>query len=367
MRSLKQNTAVHKFEYCGVNKQRRSATYMLLPCALLLITFMVLPFVISIGVSLTNERLLSPNPLEYVGLKNYQRLLAVKVFPVERLTASASKFDWTKPEDYRQLRKYLKSQSEYQGFYPLTQVTLFRQTFLLLASDPLFYKALGNTLYFVSWVVPLQVILGFTLALLVHSSGRAQPYLRFLFFLPVVTSMVVVSVVWMYIYQADFGLLNQVLKALTGGHWQNRDWLNEPTIALNAIILMSAWQGAGVQMIIFLAGLSSIPKVLYEAATLDGVSRWRQLIYITLPSLKNTFTFVLISTTILAFALFVQVDVMTHGGPLDSTTTLLYYAVEKGFREYHIAYGSAIALVYFMLVISISLVLKKVLKRFFES
>ena len=118
---------------------------------------------------------------------------------------------------------------------------------------------------------------------------------------------------------------------------------------------MSAWQGAGFQMLVFLAGLQSIPAEQYEAATLMGANAWQRFIHVTLPGLRNTIIFVLVSTTLLAFGLFTQVDVMTSGGPLDSTSTVVYHAVRTGFREQDIGYGSTITLVFFLVVLAVSL------------
>jgi multiple sugar transport system permease protein len=176
------------------------------------------------------------------------------------------------------------------------------------------------------------------------------------YFAPVVTSMVVASIVWAFMLNTDRGLVNGLLRGVLGDPNAGPDWLGEPAYALPAIAVMSAWQGAGFQMLVFLAGLQSIPTEQYEAATLMGANAWQRFVHVTLPGLRNTLVFVLVSTTLLAFGLFTQVDVMTGGGPLDSTSTVVYHAVRTGFREQDIGYGSTITLVFFMIVLAMTLV-----------
>jgi multiple sugar transport system permease protein len=167
--------------------------------------------------------------------------------------------------------------------------------------------------------------------------------------------MVVVSLLWTFLYRQD-GLVNRVLSALTFGHVHGPDWLGDPATAMPAIILMSVWQGVGFHMIIWLAGLQTIPAELYEAADLDGATRWHRFRHVTWPGLRSTRTFVLVTITIAAFSLFTQIRVMTQGGPLDSTTTVVYQAVHTGYDQQQTAYASAISLVFFVLVLTVSLV-----------
>ena len=151
-------------------------------------------------------------------------------------------------------------------------------------------------------------------------------------FMPVVTSMVVVSILWSFFYQ-DNGLFNSMLNTVTGGGWSTIAWLNHPGTAMPAIIVLSIWQAVGFHMIIWLSGLQMIDPVLYEAADLDGVNGWQRFRYITWPGLHSTMVFILVTITIAALGLFVQVDVMTSGGPQDATSTIVYHAVRRGYRE----------------------------------
>jgi multiple sugar transport system permease protein len=215
---------------------------------------------------------------------------------------------------------------------------------------------LRNTFLFALLVLPLQSGVALGLAVLVNQKVRGRIFFRTVYFAPVVTSMVVASIVWSFLLNTDRGLINEVLRVLVGDPQFGPDWLGSPRLALPSIALMSAWQGAGFQMLIFLAGLQSIPAEQYEAATLMGANAWQRFVHVTLPGLRNTIIFVLVSTTLLAFGLFTQVDVMTLGGPLDSTTTVVYHAVRKGFEEQDIGYGSTITLVFFTIVLGVSLI-----------
>ena len=174
-------------------------------------------------------------------------------------------------------------------------------------------------------------------------------------FMPVVTSMVVVSILWSFFYE-ERGLVNSMLNTFTGGAWTAIAWLQEPGTAMPAIIVLSIWQAVGLHMIIWLSGLQMIDPALYEAADLDGVSSWQKFRYVTWPGLRSTAVFILVTITIAALGLFVQVDVMTQGGPQDATSTLVYHAVRKGYREQDMGYGSTISLIFFVLVLVISLI-----------
>ena len=165
--------------------------------------------------------------------------------------------------------------------------------------------------------------------------------------------MVVVSLLWMFIYSQD-GLLNEIISKVSFGTLQGADWLNNPSTALPAIMMMSVWQGAGFHMIIWLSGLQTISAELYEAADLDGVSRWQRFKYITWPGLTSTRNLILVTITIQALSLFTQTNVMTQGGPLDSTTTIVYQAVRSGFKQQETGYAAAISVVFFVLVLIIS-------------
>jgi multiple sugar transport system permease protein len=166
---------------------------------------------------------------------------------------------------------------------------------------------------------------------------------------------VVIAVVWTFLYNPDNGLINEFIKTISFGHLGPYQWLNDPHLALSAIMIMSIWQGVGFQMIIYLAGLQGIPETLYEVAQIDGAGRWQQFISITVPQLRNTSIFVIIATTILAFKLFSQVQIMTQGGPENATVTTVYYIVNQGFSNLRVGYASAIAVIFFLIVLVIAL------------
>jgi multiple sugar transport system permease protein len=168
--------------------------------------------------------------------------------------------------------------------------------------------------------------------------------------------MVVVSIVWRFLYDPNNGLINAMLSTLTFGAIGSINWLGDPDVAMWAIIIMSVWQGAGFQMMLFLAGLQNIPEEQYEAASIDGANTFEKFRYITLPGLRNVFIFIFITITIAAFQLFTQVFVMTNGGPDDATSTVVFHMVRSGFREQDTAYASTIAVVFFLIIIAINLV-----------
>ena len=258
-----------------------------------------------IVLSFTNTRLISPNPPRFIGLDNF-------------------------------IRAFI--------------------------DDPTFVRSLTNTAFFALVVVPCQSGLALVLAILVNQKVKGVTAFRTMIFMPVVTSMVVVSILWSFFYQ-DNGLFNSVLNTVTGGAWTAVSWLNNPGTAMPAIIALSIWQAVGLHMIIWLAGLQMIDPSLYEAADLDGVNAWQRFRYITWPGLHSTMVFILVTITIAALELFIQVDVMTSGGPQDATSTLVYHAVRRGYREQDMGYGSAISLIFFILVLVISLIQRRLTKE----
>lgn len=266
------------------------------PAILLLLAFMVTPFTLAVVYSFTNLRLVSPIPLQFVGLRNY-----IETF-----------------------------------------------------QDPIFFRALANTLLFVVIVVPVQTGLALLLAVVVNQKLFAVKAFRTIYFAPVVTVMAVAATIWRILYVPDGGFINGFLGAVSGGSL-HPTWLDSTNTALLAIIIVSVWQGVGFQMIVLLAGLQDIPEDLYEAANLDGAGPWQQFRFVTVPQLRNPLLFVVTITTILAFGLFDQVYVMTRGGPLDSTQTLMLLLVNIGYGRQQIGHGSAIAVIFFVIVLAISI------------
>ncbi|MFL6631650.1 MAG: carbohydrate ABC transporter permease [Massilia sp.] len=331
------------------------------PALLLFGVFILLPLLLAAGATFTNHRLVSPEPTRYVGLENYRRLLALQVIEVEPLRDAAGAVvrdeEGVRFPTWRQTRRARPGLADYR---PAWQAQFGERRVVLAATDPLFYRSLINTFLFALLVLPLQCGVALGLALLVNQRIAGRILFRTVYFAPVVTSMVVAAIVWSFMLNTDRGMLNELLRAVTGDANVGPDWLGDSRYALPAIAIMSAWQGAGFQMLVFLAGLQSISPELYEAATLMGANAWQRFVHVTLPGLRNTIVFVVVSTLLLAFGLFTQVDVMTQGGPLDSTTTVVYHAVRTGFRQQDIGYGSTIAMVFFGIVLLVS-VLQRVL------
>jgi len=275
------------------------------PALVLLTLFLGIPILLTFVLSFTNIRLVSPTPPKFVGLNNFVRAFA---------------------------------------------------------HDPSFLRSLTNTAFFAMIVVPCQSALALALAVLVNAKVKGVTVFRTMIFMPVVTSMVVVSILWSFFYEEN-GLFNSVLNTATGGAWTAIAWLNNPGTAMPAIILLSIWQAVGLHMIIWLSGLQGIDPALYEAADLDGANGWQRFRYVTWPGLHSTMVFILVTITIAALGLFVQVDVMTSGGPQDATSTLVYHAVRKGYREQDMGYGSAISLIFFVSVLVISLIQRRLTRE----
>ncbi len=289
----------------AIRSERRAGVAMAAPALLLLALFLAVPVILGFVLAFTNARLISPNPPRFVGLDNFIRAFV---------------------------------------------------------DDPTFLHSVVNTFVFALFVVPIQAGLGLLLAILVNQRLRGVTLFRIIFFIPVVTSIVVVSILWKFMYQQD-GLINSFLDTVTAGAWNGVAWLNDPDVALGAIIVLSIWQAVGFHMVIWLSGLQTIPEELYEAAEMDGASPWRKFADVTWPGLRPTMVFVLITITIAALGLFVQIDVMTQGGPVDSTTTLVYHAVRKGFKEQEMGYGAAISLIFFIAVLLIALVQQRLTRE----
>jgi multiple sugar transport system permease protein len=228
--------------------------------------------------------------------------------------------------------------------------------FAALLHDPVFWKALGNTFYFVLVGGPLSVAVSLGAAMLVNARlVRFKGFFRTVYFAPVVTTMVAVAVVWRYLYHPRFGLLNQIL-ALFG--LPDVNWLGDPRWAMPAIILMAIWKNFGYNMIIFVAGLQGIPTTLYEAARVDGAGPWQQFRRITIPALRPMLVFVGVITMIGYFQIFTEPYVLTGGtgGPLNATLSLVMYMYKQGFRWWNIGFASAVALVLFLIILAGTLV-----------
>ncbi|MBN2017189.1 MAG: sugar ABC transporter permease [Candidatus Cloacimonetes bacterium] len=260
------------------------------------------------------------------------------------------------------------------------------QNYLKLFQDPGFWQSLLNTFYLVIFVVPSTLILSLFFANLLNRTKKLSSLFRTTYFIPTVTSLVAISILWKLIFSPQGGLMNHML-SFFGIH--GLDWLSEPrgiftllfgsmgidipkalggpSLALFAIIIVSVWRSLGYNTIIYLAGLQNIPEVYYEAAEIDGASKWRQFFKITVPLISPTTFYVLIMTTITTFQVFSQVYLMTGppiGGPLGTTKVIVYYIFETGFGEsQNLSYASAIALVLFIIILSLTLLQKQLEKK----
>ena len=248
---------------------------------------------------------------------------------------------------------------KYQIMRPDATTFIAFDNYKKLFADKNFWAALKNTVYFTIIVVPCQCALALGLALLVSKKFRGVAVFRTMYFAPQLTSMVVISVLWSVLYNANpnTGLINSILVSLGMSPIK---FLSDANTAMNSIIFMSAWQGAGYQMMIFLAGLQGIPRDQYEAASVDGATKFKQFLYITLPGLKGTIKYVIMITMIQAMKLFTQPYIMTKGGPKNSTKTLVYYIYDQGFQKGNFGYACSIATVFFVIVVCMSMAMKKV-------
>lgn len=291
-------------------REARSAWLMVSPAMLLLALFVVVPFLMAFWLSLHNIKLDSARPPVWMGFEQYRRVLI---------------------------------DEELRGT---------------------FYRSLLNNLVFAVVVVPVQTALALGLALMLNRPLRGMAVFRTFFFMPVVFPMALVSVVWTLIYSRDsLGMLNAVISGLSFGRLGPFDWLGDAKFALMSIAVMSIWQGVGFQMVIILAGLQSIPTNLYEAAAIDKANRWQQFLNVTIPSLRNTLIFVVMITTIFSLRLFDQVYIMTQGGPNEATSTVMYGAVTAAFVENNVGRGSAMTVVFVVIVILITLIQRRLLRQ----
>ena len=230
----------------------------------------------------------------------------------------------------------------------------FFDNYIALWNDPIFRQVLGNTGYYVVLAVPLQILLGLLCALGLNRGVPGQAFFRVIYFLPVVTSTVAAGLVWAWLFNSNFGLINMGLSLL--GVNDLPKWLISSKWAMPAVIAVSVWQGLGYSMVLFLAGLQNIRRDLYEAAALDGATGWSRFWHITLPLLSPMTFFVLIISIIGSFQVFELVYVMTKAGPSNATNTLVFFIYQNGFMFYQMGIASAGAMVLFLIVLVLTLV-----------
>lgn len=223
-------------------------------------------------------------------------------------------------------------------------------------NDPIFWVALGNTLFYVLVTVPGQMIIGLGIAILLSRNIWGRDFFRVIYYLPVITSWVVVSLLFIYLFNAQAGLINYFLVEVLHVVDENINWLGEPANARWAIASLGIWKGVGWTMIMFLAGLQAVDGTLYEAAAIDGANGWQTFRRITLPLIKRTTLLILILLTIGAFQVFISVYVMTGGGPLQRTEVLLTYAYNNAFKSLNLGYGAALSYIFAAIVLLLNVV-----------
>jgi multiple sugar transport system permease protein len=219
-----------------------------------------------------------------------------------------------------------------------------------LIHDDSFRRAAINTIYFTGGSVPLTMLIGLGIALLLNQPLWGRSIFRTIYFLPIVTPFVVVSIIWKWLYQPDYGLFNFYLLK-THLIDQPLLWLSDQNLAMPAVILMSVWGGIGYSMVIYLAALQAVPQELYEAAEVDGAGAFARLRYITIPMLRPTTLFLMVIGIIGSFQVFTQIFIMTSGGPVEHTTTMVYFIYQTAFINFDMGYASTLAYALFVMLL----------------
>lgn len=286
-------------------RSRRQQWLMLSPAILGLSVIIIFPFFLSIWFSFTDQRLVPrPIPTQFVGFRNYERIL----------------------------------------------------------TDDDFWQSVGNTILFALLVVPFQLALSLGAALILNSNLRLRAALRAVAILPLLLPMTVIVAIWAVLYRIPNGPFNAAFQ-LFAGSGNYVDWLGSSSTAMVAIVVLSAWATFPYQMLIYLAGLQDIAEELYEAARIDGATRWQQFWNVTWPGLRNVNIFLFIITTIGALKLFTQVAILTGGGPNGATSTIIFYLFKEGYQTQKVGYASAVAVMFFLAVTAIALLQRKFFKN----
>lgn len=244
------------------------------------------------------------------------------------------------------------------SFYKYSFISLVKPfiglgNYITIFSDPLFYSILRNTLLYAVGMVSISILVGLGVAIILDKVKIGGNFFKVVYFIPVITSVVAISLVWQYMYDPKLGLINWVLTRLG---LPSQGWLTDPRQALFGIILMGSWQQIGFNMLIFVAGLKGISNQYYEAARIDGATLWQQFTSITLPLLRPVILFVLIVQTSFGFQVFTQVYVMTQGGPADASRVMVYHIYQTAFEYMRMGLGSALSTVLFGIILAIALV-----------
>jgi multiple sugar transport system permease protein len=231
-----------------------------------------------------------------------------------------------------------------------------------LRDDSRFHQAVVNTMYYTAVSVPLTMAIGLFVALLLNAQIRARGLFRALFYLPVLTPLVIASIIWKWVYNGDYGLLNYYLMEL---HLIKEPllWLSDRNLAMPAVIITSVWKSVGFTMVVYLAGLQAIPEDYYDAAKIDGANKWRQLRDITIPLLSPTTLFLFVVSVLGSFQVFTQIFVMTNGGPLGRTRTVVWYIYTTAFKDFNMGYAAAMAFALFAMMLGFTLLQLRFMRR----
>jgi len=229
-----------------------------------------------------------------------------------------------------------------------------------LVHDRLFWKAIGNTLKFLLLHIPLQLVVSLLLAQLLNQQIRAKSFFRASFFMPVIVSGVVVTILWQQLLGYDSGLINRLFVNLG---MEKTGWLIDPDIAIYSIAVMATWKNVGLYVILFLVGLQTVPTQYYEAAKLEGANRWQQFYHITLPMINPTIFMVVILSTIGGFSLFIEPYIMTGGGPLNTTLSAVLYIYKQAFQYYNMGYSATLGFFYAIMIMTVVILQKKFIEK----
>lgn len=232
--------------------------------------------------------------------------------------------------------------------------------YIRLFQDEVFLKSLGNTLIFLVIHIPLQIIVALFLAQILNQNIKFRGFFRAAFFLPVIVSGVVVTILWQQLYGFDTGLLNRLLVNIG---LNKVGWLTDPNIAMPSIALMATWKNVGLYIVLFLVGLQTVPIQYYEAADIEGANKWQKFFKITLPMINPTIFMVVILSTIGGFSLFIEPYIMTGGGPLNSTISAVLYIYKQGFFYYHMGYSATLGLFFALIILLVVVIQKKFVER----
>ena len=229
-----------------------------------------------------------------------------------------------------------------------------------LLQDSYFLKSIRNTLVFLAIHIPLQILIALTLAVILNQKIWFRAFFRGAFFLPVVVSGVVITILWQQLYGYEMGSINTLLQ------WIGFDkvgWLIDPVWAMPSIAIMTTWKNVGLYIILFLVGLQTVPRSLYEASELEGATKWQQFWHITLPVINPTIVMVMILSTIGGFSLFIEPYVMTSGGPLNATLSSVLYIYKQGFFYYHMGYAATLGVIFALLILLVVFIQRRVIEK----